>query len=223
MRRLLVLLIAALLASATLGVPGPADAQRPPLPAERGKPRALFFGDSYFIGGGCSPDRTRDMAAIAGRRLGYRPVVRGGGGTGFASANPEYGLPDYLGQIADGALDVRHPALVVIEGGSNDVGRPIARIRKNAGRVLNIARHKYPHARLVLVGPMDPRDGYADSTPINNALRRVAKRHAVPYIDDQTWLQDKPGQLCSDYDHPTYAAHERLGRLLARALRRAGA
>ena len=28
------------------------------------------------------------MAYLAGTRLGYRPTVRGGGGTGFVAANP---------------------------------------------------------------------------------------------------------------------------------------
>ena len=95
--------------------------------AERGHPRALFFGDSYFIGGGCSPDAKQGMAYLAGTRLGYRTTVRGGGGTGFVAANPEYDLPPYLGQIGDGALDLRNPRLVVIGGGSNDrgaAGRP---------------------------------------------------------------------------------------------------
>ncbi len=34
-------------------------------------------------------------------------MVRGGGGTGFVAANPEYDLPPYLEQIRDGALDPR--------------------------------------------------------------------------------------------------------------------
>src|SRR4051812_46306358 len=59
-------------------------------------PRAVFFGDSYFVGGGCSPDPTRDMAQLAGLALGYRPVIRGAGGTGFVMANPDYGLLPYL-------------------------------------------------------------------------------------------------------------------------------
>src|SRR4051812_25310413 len=154
MRRLVSLVLAALLG---LVVVAPADAVAPRASgavSAKGHPRALFFGDSYFVGGGCSPDRTRDMAYLAGAALGYRPVVRGAGGTGFVAANPDYGLPPYLAQIRDGALEVRHPRLVVIGGGSNDVGRSPARIRKNATKVLRIARHTYPRALLVLVGPM---------------------------------------------------------------------
>ena len=215
--------VAALLGSAALTAPAHAMAPRPTASAERGHPRALFFGDSYFIGGGCSPDAKQDMAYLAGTRLGYRPTVRGGGGTGFVAANPDYDLPPYLGQIRDGALDLPSPRLVVIEGGSNDLGRPVDRVRKNAGKVLRIAREKYPHALLVLVGPMDSYGGYDDSIPIRDALRGVAKRLDVPFIDDLTWLDGHPEWLCDDYVHPTYAAHGSLGKRLAKALRKHGA
>ena len=116
------------------------------------------------------------MAYLAGTELGYRTTVRGAGGTGFVAANPEYDLPPYLGQIRDGALDVRGPELVVIAGGSNDVGLPVAEVKKNARKILDIARHKYPRALLVLVGPLDPYGGYADSIPIRDALHAVAKQ-----------------------------------------------
>jgi lysophospholipase L1-like esterase len=192
-------------------------------PAERGRPRALFFGDSYFVGGGCSPDPKQDMAYLAGTELGYRPVVRGAGGTGFVAANPEYDVPAYLAQVRDGALDVRNPELVVIAGGSNDVGLPLGQVKKNALKILGIAREKYPRALLVLVGPLDPYGGYADSAPIRDALHGVAKRLDVPFVDDMTWLGGHPEWLCDDYVHPTYAAQVPLGARLAGALRKRGA
>ena len=224
MRRILSLVVA-LLASAMFGAP--AHAMTPPstafASAERGHPRALFFGDSYFVGGGCSPDAKQDMAYLAGTELGYRTTVRGAGGTGFVAANPEYDLPPYLGQIRDGELDVRGPELVVIAGGSNDVGLPVAQVKKNARKILAIAQHKYPRALLVLVGPLDPYGGYADSIPIRNALHAVAKQVDVPFIDDMTWLAGHPEWLCDDYVHPTYAAQGPLGERLAKALSKRGA
>ena len=224
MRRILSLVVA-LLASAMFGAP--AHAMTPPptasASAERGHPRALFFGDSYFVGGGCSPDAKQDMAYLAGTELGYRTTVRGAGGTGFVAANPEYDLPPYLGQIRDGELDVRGPELVVIAGGSNDVGLPVAQVKKNARKILDIARNKYPRALLVLVGPLDPYGGYADSIPIRDALHAVAKQVDVPFIDDMTWLAGHPEWLCDDYVHPTYAAQGPLGARLAKALSKRGA
>jgi lysophospholipase L1-like esterase len=222
-RRILSLAVLSMLASAAF--PGPAHAMTPgpTASAERGQPRALFFGDSYFVGGGCSPDAKRGMAHLAGTELGYRTTVRGAGGTGFVAANPDYDLPPYLEQIQDGALDLRNPKLVVIEGGSNDVGRPVGQVREHARKILRIAAHKYPRALLVLVGPLDPYGGYDDSIPIRNALRGVARRLEVPFIDDMTWFAGHPEWLCDDYVHPTYAAQGELGKRLAKALRKRGA
>jgi len=215
-----ILLLALLTALLGLSVP---TAHATPDPAAKRAPRALFFGDSYFVGGGCSPDRNADMAALAGRELGYRPVVRGAGGTGFVQANPDYDLPAYLAQIGDGALDVKNPRLVVIQGGSNDIGQPVDQVRTNARKVLQIARTKYPHAVLALVGPMDTYGGYADSIPIRNALRSVARKMNVPFIDAMKWTAGRDDLLCSDYVHPTYAGHVYLGHKLAKALAKRGA
>jgi lysophospholipase L1-like esterase len=221
MRRIpLLLLLTALLG---LIIPTAHAGEAGPDRAAKAAPRALFFGDSYFVGGGCSPDRTADMAWLAGVELGYRPVVRGAGGTGFVQANPDYDLPAYLAQIQDGALDVQHPRLVVIQGGSNDLSQPVDQVRKNAGKVLKIARAKYPQARLVLVGPMDTYGGYADSIPVRNALRTVSKRLHVPFIDAMKWTAGRDDLLCSDYVHPTYEGHVYLGHLLAQALAKRGA
>lgn len=222
-RRVLAPVVVALLASAAFSAPAHALMPDPTASADRGQPRALFFGDSYFVGGGCSPDAKRGMAHLAGTELGYRTTVRGAGGTGFVAANPEYDIPPYLAQIRDGALDVRNPKLVVIAGGSNDVGLPIGQVERNARKVLRIAADKYPRALLVLVGPMDPYGRYDDSIPIRDTLRGVAKRLDVPFIDDLTWLAGHPEWLCDDYVHPTYAAHAPLGMRLAKALRKRGA
>ena len=221
MRRIpLLLLLTALLG---LSIPTADAALADPDPAAKRAPRALFFGDSYFVGGGCSPDRNADMAALAGRELGYRPVVRGAGGTGFVQGNPDYDIPPYLAQIDAGELDVANPRLVVIQGGSNDVGEPADQVRKNARTVLQIARGKYPNAVLMLVGPMDTYGGYGDSIPIRNALRTVARKLHVPFIDAMKWTAGRDDLLCSDYVHPTYAGHVYLGHKLAKALKKRGA
>jgi acyl-CoA thioesterase I len=219
MRRLLVLL---LLGAATAGTPA-ALAVDNPAAAERQAPRALFFGDSYFVGGGCSPDREQDMAWLAGVELGYRPVVRGAGGTGFVAGNTDYGIKPYLAQIRDGALDARHPHLVVIEGGTNDVGQPLDRVRRNATKVLRIAQRKYPRALVVLVGPMDTLGGYDDTDPVKDTLRTVARKLDLPFVNPQKWTAGRDDLLCDDYVHPTYQGHVYLGHRLAAALDKRGA
>jgi hypothetical protein len=111
----------------------------------RGPVRALFFGDSYFIGGGYTGEDD-SMARLAGDRLGWVAEINGGGGTGFVQTNHEYGLGNYLDQIRQGAFDVGRRGWVVVEGGNNDVGQPLDDVRSNARRVLRIAQRRFPDA-----------------------------------------------------------------------------
>ncbi len=113
--------------------------------------------------------------------------------------------------------------LVVIAGGSNDVGLPVAQVKKNATKILRIARTQVP------AGAAGP--GRADG-PVRRLRRQhpdprrpqaVAKKLDVPFIDDMTWLAGHPDWLCDDYVHPTYAAQGPLGERLAKALRKRGA
>ena len=103
--------------------PAPTARVSPPAPTASarasGPTTSLFFGDSYIVGGGYTGPKN-SMGAIAARRLGWKYQIRGGGGTGFVSGNPDYGIPSFLGQIRAGALDVGPVDWLVIEGGGND-------------------------------------------------------------------------------------------------------
>jgi lysophospholipase L1-like esterase len=221
-RRLLVPVLAALLLL-TGAAPVLARTSGPSPSAPRTAKRALFFGDSYFVGGGCSPDRNRGMAHVAAEDLGYRPTITGAGGTGFVAANPDYGIPPYLKQIHDGAFDVKDPSLVVIEGGSNDVGLSIKKIRRRAKQVLLIAEKRFPQALVILVGPMQTYGDYSETDGIRDGLKAVSRRLGIKFVNPQKWTEGHDDWLCSDYVHPTYEAHQILGDKLAAALARRGA
>ena len=120
-----------------------------------GPTTSLFFGDSYIVGGGYTGPKN-SMGAISARRLGWTYQIRGAGGTGFVSGNPDYGIPSYLGQIRAGALDVGPVDWLVIEGGGNDRNNNPAVVTSRAVRTLKAAAKRHPEARLVLVGTMDP-------------------------------------------------------------------
>lgn len=201
--------------------PSKAPASSPATPAtpRAGATSALFFGDSYIVGGGYTgPDNS--MGAIAARRLGWDYQVRGGGGTGFVAGNPDYGIPSFLGQIRDGALDVGPVDWLVIEGGGNDRTRPPGQVTRRAVRTLQAAARRHPEATLVLVGTLDPTvDSFADTDAVVGALAAAADKVDVPYVNAQRWLEGRPDLVGPDFDHPTPEGHRLLGRKLARALR----
>jgi lysophospholipase L1-like esterase len=183
-----------------------------------GRTRSLFFGDSYIIGGAYTGPQN-SMGAIAARRLGWTYRIRGGGGTGFVAANPDYGLPSFLGQIRQGALDVGPIDWLVVEGGGNDKDDDPGLVTRRAVRTLRAAAKRHPEARLVLVGTMDPTiDSFGDTDGVIAALAAAAQQVGIPYVDAQHWLEGHPELVGPDYDHPTPAGHRLCGRKLARAL-----
>ncbi|MDX6624859.1 MAG: hypothetical protein QOE75_2791 [Solirubrobacterales bacterium] len=215
---------AATLASAAPAAPPAAPAPSPTATpsattARSGPTRALFFGDSYIVGGGYTGPHN-SMAAVAARRLGWQAEIRGAGGTGFVSGNPEYGLKSFLGQIQDGALDVGPVDWLVIEGGGNDKNDRPGLIQRRAVQVLKAAQKRHPEARIVLVGTMDPTvDDFSDTNGVIGALARAAARTHIPYISAQRWLEGRQDLVGPDYDHPLPAGHRLCGQKLAKALR----
>lgn len=192
------------------------------VPVLKGKPRALFFGDSYFIGGGYT-DESNSMAKLAANRLGWVAEINGGGGTGFVQANPEYNLPNFLGQIDNGAFDVGKRRWVVIEGGNDDRFVDQKQVSKNARKVLRIAQRRFPNATVVLVGPLDTDGDFSDTTPVNKTLRKAAQRRDVPYLDIRGWLKGHYDLIGPDFTHPYPEGHRILGKKLAKRLRALGA
>ena len=194
----------------------------PTTEVQRGPTRALFFGDSYFIGGGYT-DEHNSMARLASNRLGWSSEVNGGGGTGFVQTNYEYDLGNYLDQIDQGAFDVGPRRWVVIEGGNNDLTQPLDQVRANARKVVRIAQRTFPRAKVVMVGPLDTDSDHSELLPMIKALRKVAAKRQVPFVNMKNWLAGHYDLIGPDYVHPYPEGHKILGRKLAKALRRLGA
>jgi len=194
----------------------------PTTEVQRGPTRALFFGDSYFIGGGYT-DEHNSMARLASNRLGWSSEINGGGGTGFVQTNYEYDLGNYLDQIDQGAFDVGPRRWVVIEGGNNDLTQPLDQVRANARKVVRIAQRTFPRAKVVMVGPLDTDSDHSELLPMIKALRKVAAKRQVPFVNMKNWLAGHYDLIGPDYVHPYPEGHKILGRKLAKALRRLGA
>ena len=207
---------------ATEAATDPSTAPEPTPSVPKARPRALFFGDSYFIGGGYTTE-DNSMARIASNRLGWVSEINGGGGTGYVQTNYEYDLGNYLDQIAAGAFDVGPRRWVVIEGGSNDIYQQVDAVRFNARRVVRIAQRTFPKATVVVLGPLDVDSDHSDLAPVTKSLRRVAHQRDVPFVSMKNWLAGHYDLIGPDRDHPLPKGHRILGRKLARTLRTLGA
>jgi lysophospholipase L1-like esterase len=163
------------------------------------------------------------MARIASNRLGWESEINGGGGTGFVATNWDYGIGNYLDQIAAGAFNVGTRRWVVIQGGNNDRGQSLSQISKNARKVVRIAQRTFPGAKVVLAGPMDNDSDHADVEPIVKSMRKVAKKRGVPFINMKNWLAGNYHLIGPDFVHPYPEGHRIMGRKLAKALRGFGA
>ena len=135
----------------------------------------------------------------------------------------EYGIPNFLGQIDNGAFDVGRRAWVVIEGGNDDRFLDQKQVGKNARKVLRIAQRRFPKATVVLVGPLDTDGDFSDTTPVNKTLRKAAKRRGVAYVDIRGWLKGHYDLIGPDATHPYAEGHRILGKKLAKRLRLLGA
>jgi acyl-CoA thioesterase-1 len=189
---------------------------------ERAKPRALFFGDSYFVGAAYT-DESNSMARLAGNRLGWAAEVNGAAGVGFVHALPEFGVPNYLGLIDGGAFDVGARKWVVIEGGGNDTFEPLDEVNRNARKIIRIAQRRFPGATIALMGPMDSDGDFSETTPVVKVLRKAANRRGIPFINANRWMVGHYDLIGPDGIHPYPKGHRIAGRKLAKALRKLGA
>ena len=209
---------AVLVASALLGVsllagPGAAGGSAPQ------GPRALFFGDSLFVGVGATPQRPVQVRTAADR-LGWRAVIDARSGTGYTTGGR--GGRTYLDRLrTDGFLRTPYD-VVVLEGGTNDAHHgSLAQLHDAATRTVAFVRARQPHARVVLVGAFVAHDvprheRYAEA---DRVLAQVADEQGLLYVSQLPYgeVTDR-GFLAADRFHPGDAGYARMGRDLAEAL-----
>jgi acyl-CoA thioesterase-1 len=169
------------------------------------QPVILVVGDSLSAGYGVPVDAT--WVALLQKRLaaqgyGYRVVNASisGDTTGGARAR----LPR--------ALELHHPAIVILELGGNDGlrGLPLRQVRENFQFL--IERAQAAGAKVVLVGMrMPPNYGAAYADGFHALYGELARRYDTPLVGfflEAVALDDKLMQ--ADGLHPTAAAQPRL-------------
>ena len=218
-----VALLTLVLLAACSALPASAPSSTPP-PVRRAievpaHARAYFFGDSWTEGQVAR--RGRGFPYVTSELLGWTAEVDGVGGTGYVShhrpstqAYPVRAAAIPAGTEAD---------IVVVEGGLNDVGADLARLKPAVRATVNGLQARFPGKPIVVLGPA-PR-----SLPVPVSLKQVdllirdaCRNSAVPYVSpvEREWITGLNFRDIIDpaTKHPTTAGHAYLGGRLAVAL-----
>jgi acyl-CoA thioesterase I len=176
------------------------------LPAYAETPTILVFGDSISAGYGL-PRVDRGWVALLQAKLkteGYGDEVVNASVSGETTAGGLARLPR--------ALDLHHPAVVVLELGGNDGLRalPIEQMRANLRRMIDLA--KSAGAKLLLLGMRIPPNYGPQYTAqfgaVYTDLAREAHVPLVPFLLSDVALH--PDLMQADGVHPTEAAQPLL-------------
>lgn len=234
MRRPVLSVLAALLVlcacvASTVRLSPPLDRAEQPGSDPRRPPVVFALGDSYTMGiRGITPERA--YAAEAARTLGWQVVLAGHAGTGFVGT----GLTGKtFGTLFDEQLGWRPtPDMVLVSGGHNDVWYPPGLVEQRAVALLGEIRRRWPHAHVVLMGPLWGGDPGPTALTVRNVLRDAANRLRIPFIDPlgQRWITGKIHSrvgnarrfIRSDGTHPNPAGNRYLAERLVNDLRGLG-
>jgi lysophospholipase L1-like esterase len=178
-------------------------------------PLAVFLGDSYTAGVGAA-EPALGWAVLSARALGWRPIVLGLSGSGFSNPGPCGALP--FGAALP-RIERAEPAVVVIEGGLNDIRHdlPLA----PAEPLLASLRAALPTARLIVVGPAEPELSYGPGVRAADVqLRGYATQVGADFVD---WSGALPASGVSrDQLHPNSSGHVELAYAFVHAVRGEG-
>jgi lysophospholipase L1-like esterase len=192
------------------GTQDPAGAGRRPLLA--------VVGASFSAGVGAG-SRHRAWPEDLGRLLGWRVAVSADPGAGYL--NPGNGQRGPFSQLAP-PLDLGrlHPRAIIIQGGHDDIGRPLPVIGERVQRLVAEIHREAPHSLLVVLsvfarGNHPSTAAVATDRTIVGAARRADPRVVVVDPLAGHWHFPRAG----DHLHPTTAGHRWIARRLAAVLR----
>lgn len=160
--------------------------------ARQGRIDLYFLGDSITRRWGCAdPQYALFLAHWQGRFSGWNAGNFGWGGDTLANI---------LWRIQNGELEGVHPKVIVLMGGTNDVGaapddpETPSRAVNGLRAVMRECRAHAPHARLILMGIL-PR---ADSLAAAEAVRRINAPLPELAQDFDAHFVDLTGDLCDE-------------------------
>ena len=132
---------------------------------------------------------------------------------GWNAANFGWGgdtVQNILWRLQDGELDGVNPKVIVLMGGTNNLGGAVApdaeqarveEVTRGIRAILDLMRQKAPHATIVLMG-ITPRNGRNGGTDIVSTINKINDRIAafadgktIRYLNINDKLADRDGKL----------------------------
>jgi lysophospholipase L1-like esterase len=183
-------------------------------------PALVVIGASYAAGVGArAPEQA--WPQLLAQHLGYRLFVSGDPGAGYV--NPGMGRRGPFDRLAAAVPMARiNPAVIILQGGHNDIGAPLALVADRVVSLVSSLHHRFPDTRLVVMsvfttGPATQAAEATDTTIV------TAARLADP---DVTVLDPLTGQWhfghIADHLHPDPAGEIWLANHIGSRLERAG-
>jgi acyl-CoA thioesterase I len=192
--------------------------QGPRHPAQR--PLLAVVGASFSAGVGAG-NREHAWPEDLARMMGWRLAVSADPGAGYV--NPGAGHRGPFDRLA-ARLDLAHldPDTVIIQGGHDDIGRPLPLIRSRVESLISTIRRQDPRCRLAVLSVF-PRGRPSPAALATDQAIVAAARRADPAVlvfdpIASHWQFPRIG----DHLHPTPAGHEWIARHLAAGLRDPG-
>jgi len=188
--------------------------------------KSMFFGDSWTEGYGAASPATQGYAYLTSSQLQWDNEVKAVGGTGFQNPGPA-NTGSYAGRLSKLPQDPELQVLV-IQGGINDASQPADAFRQAVLDVLDVAREKFPAAKIVLLGPGTPTvPASPQLAAINSKLYQIADEQKLNYISpiSDLWINGTNyAQFidASKTNHPSTAGHAYLAEKTVAALRAIG-
>ncbi|WP_415976041.1 SGNH/GDSL hydrolase family protein [Rhodococcus sp. 077-4] len=230
-RRLLLLLVAIIVALGAVGVGLRYDASRveraapvaaPSVPITNGGPLAVFFGDSYVSGAGASDLDKRWTSLVAADKFWTEENI-GIGSTGYALAAPGCGA-ERCGSFEEmaGYVVTLGPPIVVVGGGSNDFAefvRDPTGVVNSIYNTMGTLRTGLPTARIIAVGPSSAGDVPPFATAYEGVIRDAvnAVRGEFVSLTDPDVIDEN--MLVPDGVHVGDSGHAAIARAVEQALK----
>jgi lysophospholipase L1-like esterase len=208
-------------------VPTESTARPPSQHATDAPPLTLFIGDSYTAGES-SAEMSYGCRAVV--EIGSLCAVSAMAGTGFVSGgpanrwvNPYGGESSSLGERIPHLAAQYDPAVVVLDGGRNDVFATRKFVYTEMIRTITAIRRTWPNAQIVFVRPRflaNPGDDLGFGDDFMKQLQSDPATQGVTFVDPISSFADTDTSalLGPDGIHPNHEGYRRLTSALLDSL-----